>query len=215
MKKQNYKSDETNVIIYCRVSTDEQRQGTSVDVQEERLKAYCAYKGYNIINIPEFHDCKEDESAKTFEKRPVMQAILKYIRKNRGKVQKLLFLRWNRFSRDVIEAPSVVGDLLKIGVEPNAIEEELNYNSSSWPVLLGAYIGIAQSDNIARSLATIDGIRATLKSGKCSNKAPRGYKNVRESKHRCYVVINEEAAKPIRTAFNELSKGVISANYAV
>lgn len=214
MKNQNYKSDETNVIIYCRVSTDEQRQGTSVDVQEERLKAYCAYKGYNIINIPEFHDCKEDESAKTFEKRPVMQAILKYIRKNRGKVQKLLFLRWNRFSRDVIEAPSVVGDLLKIGVEPNAIEEELNYNSSSWPVLLGAYIGIAQSDNIARSLATIDGIRATLKSGKCSNKAPRGYKNVRESKHRCYVVINEEAAKPIRTAFNELSKGVISANYA-
>lgn len=214
MKKQNYKSDETNVIIYCRVSTDEQRQGTSVDVQEERLKAYCACKGYNIINIPEFHDCKEDESAKTFEKRPVMQAILRYIRKNRGKVQKLLFLRWNRFSRDVIEAPSVVGDLLKIGVEPNAIEEELNYESSSWPVLLGAYIGIAQSDNIARSLATIDGIRATLKSGKCSNKAPRGYKNVRESKHLCYVVINEEAAKPIRTAFIELSKGVISANYA-
>lgn len=214
MKKLNFNTDETNVIIYCRVSTDEQRQGTSVDVQEERLKAYCACKGYNIINIPEFHDCKEDESAKTFEKRPVMQAILKYIRKNRGKVQKLLFLRWNRFSRDVIEAPSVVGDLLKIGVEPNAIEEELNYESSSWPVLLGAYIGIAQSDNIARSLATIDGIRATLKSGKCSNKAPRGYKNVRESKHHCYVVINEEAAKPIRTAFIELSKGVISANYA-
>ena len=51
MKKSNYKSDETNVIIYCRVSTDEQRQGTSVDVQEERLKAYCTYKGYNIINI--------------------------------------------------------------------------------------------------------------------------------------------------------------------
>ena len=214
MKKPNFNTDETNVIIYCRVSTDEQRQGTSVDVQEERLKAYCACKGYNIINMPEFCDCKEDESAKTFDKRPVMQSILKYIRKNRGKVQKLLFLRWNRFSRDVIEAPSVVGDLLKIGVEPNAIEEELNYESSSWPVLLGAYIGIAQSDNIARSLATIDGIRATLKSGKCSNKAPRGYKNVRESKHHCYVVINEEAAKPIRTAFIELSKGVISANYA-
>lgn len=45
MRKANYKSDETNVIIYCRVSTDEQRQGTSVDVQEERLKAYCTYKG--------------------------------------------------------------------------------------------------------------------------------------------------------------------------
>ena len=214
MKKLNYKSDETNVIIYCRVSTDEQRQGTSVDVQEERLKGYCAYKGYNIINIPEFQDCKEDESAKTFDKRPVMQAILKYIRKNRGKVQKLLFLRWNRFSRDLFSATDAVRELLDMGVEPNAIEEELNFESSSWPVLLGAYIGIAQSDNIARSKATKDGIRGTLKSGKCSNKAPRGYKNIRESKHRCYVIINEEAAKPIRTAFIELSKGVISANYA-
>ncbi len=214
MKKSNYKSDETNVIIYCRVSTDEQRQGTSVDVQEERLKAYCTYKGYNIINIPEFQDCKEDESAKTFDKRPVMQAILKYIRKNRGKVQKLLFLRWNRFSRDLFSATDAVRELLDMGVEPNAIEEELNFESSSWPVLLGAYIGIAQSDNIARSKATKDGIRGTLKSGKCSNKAPRGYKNIRESKHRCYVIINEEAAKPIRTAFIELSKGVISANYA-
>ena len=217
MKKSLIKSrttDEINVIIYCRVSTDEQRQGTSVDVQEERLKAYCTYKGYNIINIPEFRDCKEDESAKTFDKRPVMQAILKYIRKNRGKVHKLLFLRWNRFSRDLFSATDAVRELLDMGVEPNAIEEELNFESTSWPVLLGAYIGIAQSDNIARSKATKDGIRGTLKSGKCSNKAPRGYKNIRESKHKCYVIIDEEAAKPIRAAFIELSKGIISASYA-
>ena len=37
-------------------------------------------------------------------------------------------------------------ELLDLGVEPNAIEEELNFESTSWPVLLGAYIGIAQSD---------------------------------------------------------------------
>ncbi len=212
-KKPTYHSDTTNVIIYCRVSTDEQRQGTSVDIQEERLKAYCTYKGYNIISQPEFMDCKEDESGKTFDKRPVMQAILRYIRKNRGKVQKLLFLRWNRFSRDLFSAADVIKELLKLGVEPNAIEEELNFDSTSWPVLLGSYIGIAQSDNIARSKATIDGIRGTLKRGKCSNKAPRGYKNIRESKHNCYVVINESVAAPIRKAFIELSNGTVSAGY--
>lgn len=92
-----------------------------------------------------------------------MQAILKYIRKNRGKVQKLLFLRWNRFSRDLFSATDVVRELLDMGVEPNAIEEELNFESSSWPVLLGAYIGIAQSDNIARSKATKDGSEVRLK----------------------------------------------------
>ena len=213
MKRLDRKPAGTNVIIYCRVSTDEQRQGTSVDVQEERLRAYCIYKGYNIINIPEFNDCKEDESAKTFERRPVMQAILKYIRRNRGRVQKLLFLRWNRFSRDLFTATDAVKELLDLGVEPNAIEEELNFDSTSWPVLLGAYIGIAQSDNIARSKSTIDGIRGTLKRGKCANKAPRGYKNVRESKHNCYVIVLEETATPIRNAFTELSKGVLSVRY--
>ena len=45
MKKVNYKSDKTNVIIYCRVSTDEQRQGTSVEVQEERLKSLLHLQG--------------------------------------------------------------------------------------------------------------------------------------------------------------------------
>ena len=44
-------------------------------------------------------------------------------------------------------ATDAVKELLDLGVEPNAIEEELNFDSTSWPVLLGAYIGIAQSDN--------------------------------------------------------------------
>ena len=70
MKKNN---SPINVVIYCRVSTDEQRKGTSVEVQEERLREYCERKGYNIIELP---NIKEDESAKTFKKRPVMQSIL-------------------------------------------------------------------------------------------------------------------------------------------
>lgn len=61
--KENH--NQKNVIIYCRVSTDEQRKGTSVEVQEERLREYCKRMGYNIIELPNF---KEDESAKTFKK---------------------------------------------------------------------------------------------------------------------------------------------------
>ena len=35
-----------NVIIYCRVSSDEQTLGASLDVQEERLRKYCNQMGY-------------------------------------------------------------------------------------------------------------------------------------------------------------------------
>ena len=208
-------NNQTNVIIYCRVSTDEQRKGTSVEVQEERLRGYCKYKGYNIIELPNF---KEDESAKTFKKRPVMRSILSYIKSHKKEVNKLLFLRWNRFSRDLPQATNVVNDLLSMGVEPNAIEEEINFNSANWPMLLGVYIGQAQGDNISRSKATKDGIYGTASQGKCYNKAPRGYKN----KHRVdnngmviekYVEFSEEA-NSIRKAFEEFAKGTISADYA-
>ncbi len=100
-----------NVIIYCRVSSDEQTLGASLDVQEERLRKHCNQMGYNIIdNIP----YREDESAKTFEKRPVIQEIMAYIRRNKGKVNKLLFLRWDRYSRDIISASENLKELIKL-----------------------------------------------------------------------------------------------------
>ena len=194
-----------NVIIYCRVSSDEQTLGASLDVQEERLRKYCNQMGYNIINnIP----YREDESAKTFEKRPVIQGIMNYIRKNKGRVNKLLFLRWDRYSRDIISASENLKELLKSGVEPNAIEAPLDFNSDTWPLLLGVHIGSAQCDNIKRSKATMDGIHGTLAKGKCANKAPRGYKNVRISKHETHVEIDTNTAPFIQAMFKEVAKGV-------
>ena len=161
--------------------------------------------GYNIIdNIP----YREDESAKTFEKRPVIQGIMSYIRKNKGKVNKLLFLRWDRYSRDIISASENLKELLKSGVEPNAIEAPLDFNSDTWPLLLGVHIGSAQCDNIKRSKATMDGIHGTLAKGKCANKAPRGYKNVRISKHETHVEIDTNTAPFIQAMFKEVAKDI-------
>ncbi len=197
-----------NVIIYCRVSSDEQAEGTSLDVQEQRLTRYCERLGYNIIDIPH----KEDASGKTFKKRPVIQNIMNYIRKHKGQVDKLLVLRWNRYSRDLPTAMANLVELQTLHVEVNSIEETINYESASWPHLLGTYIGMAHSDNLSRSHATLDGIHGTLLKGKCTNKAPRGYKNVRVSKHNCYVEVDEPKAKIIRQAFQEVAKGIETAN---
>lgn len=193
-----------NVIIYCRVSSDEQREGTSLDVQEQRLLRYCEQKGYNVIDIPH----KEDESAKTFVKRPIIQGIMKYIKQHKGQVQKLLFLRWDRYSRDLTSAMANIQELRQMGVEPNAIECEIDYDSEMWSLLIGLQVGMAQGDNIKRSKATSDGIHGTLLKGKCSNKAPRGYVNVRTSKHNTHVEIDEAKAKVIREVFQEVAKGV-------
>ena len=193
-----------NVIIYCRVSSDEQAESTSLDVQEQRLTRYCERKCYNIIDIPH----KEDESGKTFEKRPIIQNIMKYIRQHKGQVDKLLVLRWNRYSRDLPSAMVNLKELMALHVEVNSIEEPVNFDSALWPQLVGTYIGMAHSDNLCRSFATLDGIHGTLLKGKCANKAPRGYKNVRVGKHNCYVEVDEPMAKVITKAFQEVAKGI-------
>ena len=47
---QNKKINMKNVIIYSRVSTDEQaQQGYSLEYQEEVITRYSLHKGYNII----------------------------------------------------------------------------------------------------------------------------------------------------------------------
>ena len=194
-----------NVIIYCRVSSDEQALGASLDVQEERLRKYCNQMGYAIIDSIPY---REDESAKTFEKRPVIQGIMNFVRKNKGVVKKLLFLRWDRYSRDIISASENLNELLKLGVEPNSIEAPLDFNSDTWPLLLGVHIGSAQCDNIKRSKATTDGIHGTLAKGRCANKAPRGYKNVRTSKHETHVEVDTHTAPFIKDIFKEVAKGI-------
>ena len=124
MKMNNLKT--MNAIIYCRVSSYEQKLGASLDVQEKRLREYCNQMGYNIIDNIAY---REDENAKNFEERPVIQEIMNYIRKNKGKVDKLLFLRWDRYSRNINCAKENLKELLELGVEPNAIEAPLDLDS--------------------------------------------------------------------------------------
>ena len=65
--------NKNNVIIYCRVSSDEQKLGSSLEVQEANLRRYCEQSGYHIEQV-----YREDESAKTFDKRPEMQKLIAY-----------------------------------------------------------------------------------------------------------------------------------------
>lgn len=62
-----------NVILYTRVSTDEQAQGNSLDYQESFLRSYCQVNRHNVIDI-----YKEDASAKDFEHRPEIQKVMAY-----------------------------------------------------------------------------------------------------------------------------------------
>ena len=111
-------SSNINVILYCRVSSDEQAEGCSLDEQERQLRSYCTINGYNVIDV-----YKEDFSARKYDlNRPEMKKIYEYCKKHRGKVQKILFLRWDRYARNVEFAFAYKRRFYdELGIEINAI----------------------------------------------------------------------------------------------
>ena len=112
-----------NLILYARVSTDEQAEkGSSIPYQKDRLHQYCELVGDNVIKY-----FAEDYSAKSFDNRPEWNKILIFLKANKGLVTKILVVRWDRFSRNAPEAYQMIKTLNKLGVEINAIEQPIDF----------------------------------------------------------------------------------------
>ena len=196
------------MILYCRVSSDEQAENTSLGLQEARLRDYCMRYQRNII------DCyREDYSAKTFKKRPEMNRIMDYCRRHPKQVDEILFLRWDRYSRSLVNALNNIEQLKKLGITVNSIENPLDHNATEFPMMLGIYVGSAEAENNKISRRTKDGIIANRENGVCTNRAPRGYKNVKiDDKHK-YVEVVRRDATFIQEIFKQVAKGVETPSY--
>ena len=201
-----------NVILYCRVSTDEQADGCSLDMQERYLRAYCDNHHYNIIG--EEQPYREDYSAKHYDlRRPKLKQLYDYCRRHRHEVDKVLFLRWDRFTRNLEFALTYKRKFYdELGIEINAIESPIDFKGTEWSMLLGMYCGAAHTEDEKISRRTKDGIHGTLLKGKCSNKAPRGYVNRRDDKGEPYVEKDETQAGVIKQVFEEVAKGAEAPN---
>ena len=199
-----------NVILYCRVSSDEQKTNTSLDFQEKVMRQYCDEKGYNVIAC--YH---EDYSAGDHDfSRPEMRKMRDYCKKHKKEVDMILFLRWDRFSRNPEFAYMFKRIFMdKWGIEFNTIESPIDFSATEWSSLLSNHCGIAHTENNKISRRTRDGIRETMLSGRWANSAPRGYKNVHIVDDKGIttektIEIDEVKAPLIRKIFQEVAKGV-------
>ena len=199
-----------NVILYCRVSTEEQTEGCSLDVQEKRLKDYCSRLNYYVIDT-----YREDYSAKDYTlKRPKMKFIYEYCKKHRNEVDKILFLRWDRFTRNVEFGMTYKRKFYdELGVEINAIENPIDFSVPEWSTLMPLYCGVAHTEDEKISKRTKDGMQGSRLKGKLMGKAPKGYKNIRVSKHDCWVAVDNAEAEKVKDLFKEVAKGVEAPNF--
>ena len=91
------------VALYIRVSTEEQAMhGISLIAQEDSLVRYAQDRGYKIVGI--YRD-EGNSARKPVSKRPVMLQLLEDVKS--GKIDRILFTKFDRWSRNVREYHNV------------------------------------------------------------------------------------------------------------
>ena len=194
-----------NVIIYKRVSTDDQAdRGFSLQHQQKVLTDFCNLKGYTIVDI-----YTEDYSGKTFE-RPEWKKLMEYIRKNKGKVNKVLCLRWDRFSRNQYDAMTTIKELAKHNVLVDTVEQPLDLTNPDNKVLLSLYLTLPEIENDKNSIRTTEGMRRAKIEGCWTSSAPRGYVNARNEDDKSTMVFSKDAPL-IKECFEKMASGSNSA----
>ena len=193
-----------NVILYVRVSTDEQAdKGFSLRDQEQKLINYCQVNNINILSI-----YKEDYSAKTFN-RPEFKKLLQYCKKNAKLIDGLLFIKWDRFSRNTTESYNKIAMFNKLGIIVNAIEQPLDLSIPEQGLMLAVYLSMPEVENHRRSLNVTAGIRRAFKEGRYVVSPPKGYIMGRDSSKKPILIPSKDAEFVVE-AFEMLAIGIYS-----
>jgi site-specific DNA recombinase len=191
-----------SAYLYIRVSTDEQkRKGYSLPEQEDRLLKYCEYNNIEVKGI-----YSEDFSAKNFN-RPAWKKLIEVIKK-RPSVEEnsILFVKWDRFSRNIEYAYEMIGLLRKNSTIAMAIDQPIDFSIPESIVMLAVYLSIPEAENTRRALNTSNGIRRAKLLGRYPNKAPIGFVNLTGSDGKKYIAPKEPEAEVIRWIFGQLAK---------
>ena len=190
-----------STIIYTRVSTDEQAdKGFSLGHQKEMLERYCELREYNIA----MH-YQEDYSAKNFE-RPEWKDLELYVKANRKNITRILFTKWDRFSRNIEEALGVIRRFKDWGIEVNSIEQPLDLNNPDNKIMLTLYLAMPEVENDKISQRTKEGILRAKKEGAYTSKPPFGYTRCRIDK-KATMKPNENAWM-VKEIFDAISQNI-------
>lgn len=184
----------TKAALYTRVSTDEQaRHGLSLDAQLETLKQYAKENGLHITGI---YTDEGISARKSYKKRPAVIRLLEDC--NAGKIDVILFIKLDRWFRNIADFYEVQAILDRAGVQWIATEEEYDTTTANGRLHLNIKLSIAQDEADRTSERIKFVFDAKKKRGEIvSGSVPLGY--VVDGKH---FAIDEQNAEKVKAAYN-------------
>ncbi|WP_419870478.1 recombinase family protein [Chryseobacterium sp. CT-SW4] len=191
-----------SAYLYVRVSTDEQkRKGYSLPEQEDRLLKYCKYNNIEVKGI-----YREDYSAKNFNRPEWKELFSEIKKKSSGEDKNILFIKWDRFSRNVEYAYEMIGKLRKYKTTAMAIDQPIDFSVPESTVMLAVYLAVPEAENTRRAQNTANGIRRAKLMGRYPNKAPIGFINLTLMDGKKAIVPKEPEAEIIKWVFHRVAQ---------
>lgn len=199
------KNDKKMVAIYTRVSTtDQAREGHSLEEQEKRLKARC------ISNDYEFYKVYTDAgiSGKSAENRPAYQQMLKDMKK--GKFNLIMAFKMDRISRSIIDFEDFFKELKKYNCGIEFLCENIDTTGAAG-MMFARILGIfAQFERELIQERTLVGVESAVNKGHFGGKPPLGYKHKLDvsGKHKLKEwEIDKDEAKIVKEIFDLCASG--------
>jgi len=158
-----------NTVIYCRVSSREQVDGTSLESQEAACREHARQKNLTVLKV--FRG--RGESAKVAD-RPELVDLLNYCKARENMVHVLLVWKLDRFARNVEDHFAIKATLRQYGVQVVSVTEPIDGDPTG-RLMETMLAGFAQFDNDVRTARTKLGMQQRLRYGVYPWKPPLGY----------------------------------------
>ena len=156
--------------IYTRVSTEDQaREGFSMGEQEEKLKQYCDFKGYDIYKV--YKDA--GISAKN-DKRPAYQEMMQDVKD--GKINVIVAFKLDRLTRSVYDIEKLMKRVNDYECAIDCMADESNTVTSNGRMVMRIITSVSQNEIEKCSERTKLGLAGAIKSGHIPHHTPFGYK---------------------------------------
>ncbi len=196
------KGQENEAVLYVRVSTDEQANGSlNLSNQERRCRELCKQRGWPVVEV--FID--RGESARSAD-RPEFQQMLTFCREHRRQVRYVVVQDLSRFARNLQDQAQTMAELLHIGILVRSANETNVDESASGKLAANIVGGFNEYFSHSLSEKMKDRTRDAVASGRFPWRAPVGYINV-GGKEGPNIKPDPKRALLIRRAFELLATG--------
>ena len=155
--------------IYKRVSTlDQKREGFSLPEQEEKLREFCKFKGYDICKVYE----DAGISAKN-DKRPAYQEMIQDIKDK--KINVIVAFKLDRLTRSVYDIEKLMKFVNDNDCDIDCMSDESNTTTSNGRMVMRIMTSVSQNEIEKCSERTKFGMVGAIKSGHIPNRSPLGF----------------------------------------